>query len=611
MINLKTTEFEGCEHMNPITVLHSTSREYVYPVGRNKLNIKLICSRGQKVTCQIVFWNRFHENEVKTEEMKCAGRDAEFDYFMCELAFNEAVKYLRYYFIINVVSGREYLGRDGLSREKPKVYFEYLYTNEEDIMCVPKWAEGAVIYQIFPERFNNGDTSNDWIDTVDWNSAPTRGNFFGGDLRGIIMKMDYLQELGVDAVYLNPLFKSPSNHKYDTIDYYSIDPSFGDTDDLIELVTECHKRNIKIIIDGVFNHCGFYFEPFQDVLEKGEKSEFKDWFYIESFPVQTDPPNYECVGYYKLMPKLRFKNNKVRSYFIDVGTYWLKTAGIDGWRLDVADEVDFTFWQEFRRAIKGIKEDAILIGETWKDGRDMLRGDQMDSVMNYLFRDAVVGYFARDEIDSWQFDHLIQRMLSIYPDVVYPVLYNLIGSHDTPRFLELCKGNVLKMQLAVAFQMTFPGMPAVYYGDETGLTGENDPGCRKAMNWENYDQKLLTFYKSMIAIRKESPSLMYGNYRTICCDDGVYGYARQFGMETAYVIINKSNTEKQMTIPLFEDVSNSHELKSVLNRTTYRPKEIRTGDCYYNSDINDYRSSFQLVLPAYHFEIIKTGRKQT
>lgn len=597
--------------MNPTTVLHSTSREYVYPVSRNRLKIKLKCIRGQKETYHIVFWNRFHENEVKTEELKCVGRDAEFDYFMCELAFIEAVKYIRYYFIISAADGCKYMGRDGFSHEKPKDFFEYLYTNEEDIMHVPDWAKGAVIYQVFPERFNNGDTSNDPIDTVDWNTVPTRENFFGGDLKGIVMKLDYLQELRVDAIYLNPLFKSPSNHKYDTTDYFAVDPSFGDNNDLNELVKECHKRNIKVIFDGVFNHCGFYFQPFQDVLEKGEASEFKDWFYIESFPVQTDPPNYECVGYYKLMPKLRFKNRKVRDYFINVGTYWLKTADIDGWRLDVADEVDFTFWQEFRRAIKSIKKDAILIGETWKDGRDMLRGDQMDSVMNYLFRDASVEYFAKDEIDTWQFDHLIQRMLFLYPDAVYPVLYNLIGSHDTPRFLGLCKDNILKMQLAVAFQMTFPGMPAVYYGDETGLNGENDPDCRKAMNWENLNQNLLAFYKTMIAIRKESPSLMYGNYQSICCDDGVYGYARQFDMETTYVILNKSNTEKQLTIPLFEDVSEVSDLKSVLNEMTYQPKEIQAMDCLYHSDIHNYRSIFKMVLPAYHFEIIKTGRKHT
>ena len=165
----------------------------------------------------------------------------------------------------------------------------------------------------------------------------------------------------------------------------------------------------------------------RDVIKNGEKSAYKDWFYVESFPVKTDPPNYECVGYYKWMPKIRFKSRAARDYFLDVGVFWMKEVNIDGWRLDVADEIDFTFWQEFRRSVKSVREDAILIGETWKNGSDMLRGDQMDTVMNYLFYYASVDYFAKVAIDSCEFDNRIQRMLSLYPHTVNPILYNLIG----------------------------------------------------------------------------------------------------------------------------------------------------------------------------------------
>jgi cyclomaltodextrinase len=594
--------------MNSIIVLHAASREYVCPTDRNRLKVKLLCASGQMIDCRIVFWNRFYEDEVKTEKMICVGRDAEFDHFMCELVFDEAVKYIKYYFVIRTADGGcRYLGWDGSGGEKPENAFEYLYTNENDIFHVPDWAKGAVMYQIFPERFYNGDPLNDPNGTVEWNSIPTRENFFGGDLKGILLKLDYLQDLGIDAIYLNPLFKAQSNHKYDTADYYSIDPSYGGTDEFIELVKECHDRNIKVILDGVFNHSGYYFEPFQDVLGKGEASKYKDWFFIESFPVQTDPPNYECVGYFKWMPKIRFDNPSVRKYFIEVGIYWLNIADIDGWRLDVADEVDFTFWQEFRRSIKSVRKDALLIGETWKDGRDMLRGDQMDSVMNYLLRDSIVGYFARESINTWQFDHLIQKMMFIYPDAVYPVLYNLIGSHDTARFLGLCGGSLQKMRLAVAFQMTFPGMPAIYYGDETGLDGENDPDCRKTMNWENYNEDLLQFYKRMIAIRKMSPSLMHGDFRSICCEESIYAYARHLGGETVYVVLNRGNCAKHVSIPLFEEYSAKTGLKSIINKAEYEQKQIQTGDCFYNSDINPYGSKFEMVLPAYHFEIIKAG----
>lgn len=593
--------------MNSITVLHTPSREYVCPTDRNRLSIKLLCKSERMTDCQVVFWNRFYPDGVKTAEMICVSRDAEFDHFLCELVFDETVKYIKYYFVIHAAGKCRYLGRDGLGGEKPETFYEYLWSNENDIFRVPQWAKGAVIYQIFPDRFNNGDPLNDPDGTVEWNSIPTRGNFFGGDLKGILLKLDYLQDLEIDAIYLNPLFKAPSNHKYDTTDYYAIDPSYGGIDDLIELIKQCHKQNIKVILDGVFNHCGYSFEPFQDVLRNGESSRYRDWFSIDSFPVQTDPPNYECVGYYKWMPKLRFDNPVVRSYFLDVGTYWLKIADIDGWRLDVADEVDFTFWQEFRQAIKSVKKDALLIAETWKDGRDMLRGDQMDSVMNYLLRDSLVEYFALESIDTIQFNHLIQRMLFLYPGIVYPVLYNLIGSHDTPRFLELCGGSLQKMQLAVVFQMTFPGMPAIYYGDESGLTGENDPDCRKSMNWENPNKDLLMFYKTIIAIRKKSPSLLYGDFRCICCENAIYAYARHLENETAYIVLNKGNSDKHLSIPLFEALSEIAELKSVLNDTVYKPKPIETGDCFYQSDMNRYRSKVELVLQAHHFEIMKAG----
>jgi Glycosidases len=594
--------------MRQITVLHDSSREYVYPSARNILRLKLKYSYDQVAACKVVFWNRFRESEIQTAELKCAGKDEEFFYCTCELTFHEAARYIRYYFIIETGSGSLYFGRDGLCREKPEYFFEYLYTNEDDIINVPQWARGAVMYQIFPERFKNGNELNDPVDIVDWNSLPTRENFFGGDLRGIIIKLDYLKGLGIDAIYLNPLFKAHSNHKYDTTDYYAIDDSFGDIDDLKELVSECHSRNIRVLLDGVFNHCGYYFPQFQDVLEKGAASGYKDWFYIESFPVQTDPPNYECVGYYKWMPKLRFKNPEVRQYFIDVGTYWLKAADIDGWRLDVADEVDFTFWQEFKRAVKSVKQDALLLAETWKDGHDLLRGDQMDSVMNYLFRDAVVDYFAKGAIDTWRFGQLIHKMLFLYPEAVNHVLYNLLGSHDTPRFLSLCNGSIPKLKLAVAFQMTFPGMPAIYYGDETGLVGDNDPDCRRTMNWDSQNEELLDFYRKMICIRKESPCLIYGDYRSIYCDEDAYGFARHFNRETAYVIINNSGTYKTFEIPLFEDIHEISEMKSIIEHKSLKPMQIQAGDSFYNSDIHNYHSKFKMILPAYHFEILVAFR---
>jgi cyclomaltodextrinase len=585
-----------------MTIIHSPTREFVVPVARNKLQIQFHCPKHLKKKWSVVYWNRFYEEKVQSIQCEPLGRDGEFDYYICEIATAESVKYLRYYFA--ALDGSLYISPKEAGTNVPEDFFEYLYTNDYDVLEVPGWAKGAVAYQIFPERFCNGEPANDPAGAAQWDGVPTRTNFFGGDLRGIIDKLDYLEKLHIDLLYLTPIFKSPSNHKYDTEDYLAVDPSLGTIEDLKELTTKCHERGIRVILDGVFNHCGYTFAPFQDVLQNGQNSAYKDWFIIESFPVETDPVNYECVGYYKWMPKLRMKNRKVRDYFLRVGTYWIREADIDGWRLDVADEVDFTFWQEFRRAVKTVKSDALLIGETWKDGRDMLRGDQMDSVMNYLFRNAVKDFFAAQTLSTEEFDNMIERLLCMYPQPVNHVLYNLIGSHDTERFLSLCGGDKRKLRLAAAFQMTFPGMPAVYYGDEAGMTGKNDPDCRKAMDWENIDGELLAFYQKMTALRHKLTPLKQGSFLCIHCGENTFGFARRIGGRTVYVLMNRSGVMEEICVPAFEPYPGC--LKSLMDGRIFDLESIGKNDCFYHSDMMHYQSKFNLVLPAYHVEIIKT-----
>ncbi len=594
--------------MDSLVFMHEPAREYVYPSGRNSLVLKIKCTKKSRNAWEVVYWDRFFEDKVNRAALKHLTRDNDFDCFICEITQEKPVRYLKYYFAASGDNGTAYFGPYGQSESPPVHYYEYSYTNECDVFSVPEWAQGAVAYQIFPERFCNGDNSNDPRETLQWDAKPTRTNFFGGDLKGIIDKLDHISSLGAGILYLNPIFKSPSNHKYDTQNYYDIDPSFGTIEDLKVLTAQCHKRNIRVILDGVFNHCGYMFEPFQDVLKNGGLSEYKDWFYIDEFPVVTDPPNYECVGYYKWMPKIRLSGRRARDYFLDVGVYWIKEADIDGWRLDVSDEADFTFWQEFRRAVKSAKQDALLIGETWKDGRDLLRGDQMDSVMNYLFRNAAAEFFALGEIDAFELDSRTHKMLSVYPVTVYPVLYNLIGSHDTERFLTLCKGDKKKLKLAAAFQMTFPGMPAIYYGDETGMDGDNDPDCRRTMNWDNADNEMLGFYRKITALRNAEPCLKKGDFSTVLCDGGCYAYARRLGEETVYVAFNNSGVESNIDLPLFE--RSDCKLKSLLHESTYTAADIADACKFYNRDVNEYRSEFRLVLPAHQLDIIKSWRNE-
>ncbi len=459
------------------------------------------------------------------------------------------------------------------------------------------------MYQVFPERFCNGNLSNDPEDKENWQAKPTEKNFFGGDLAGITSKINYLVDLQVDVIYLNPIFTSLSNHKYDTINYFAIDPMFGSAEEFKNLVSECHQSGIKVVLDGVFNHCGYYSNLFQDVMMHGDESRYKEWFYIESFPINDQDLNYECVGDYKWMPKLRFKHQEVREYFLNVGAYWIEQFDIDGWRLDVCDEVDYTFWQEFRRKIKSIKKDAVLIGEIWGDARNWLQGDQLDSVMNYLFRDAVLDYIAKESITSVEFDYRIQKMYDLYPEKVNLGLFNLIGSHDTERFLTLCNGDILKLKLAAIMQMTLPGIPAIYYGDEIGMMGHNDPDCRRTMAWESLNQALLQFYKTYLKLRRTRISLIKGSFKSVVANEKAFGYVRKYRNEITYVIINRSKEEEEIKIPLIEDNS-SKDYVSLVNGKYYTVNKINDQYEWYNHDIHAYQNSIEVLVPSYQFDMI-------
>ena len=373
----------------------------------------------------------------------------------------------------------------------------------------------------------------------------------GGDLRGVLEKLDYIQSLGATCLYLTPIFKAPANHKYDTADYYEIDPAFGTKDDLRALVTEVHRRGMRILLDGVFNHCGFFWPPFQDLLAEGESSRYRDWFFPHSFPVTTEPCNYDCVGHYKWMPKLNLANPATEEYFIEVGKYWIRNFDIDGWRLDVADEIPTAFWTAFSTAIRRLKPDALLLGETWGDAGKLLAPNRLHTAMNYLFRDTAVDWLAKDAIKPSAVDHRLNNMLALYPEAVSQRLYNLLDSHDTARFRYLCEDKN-RHKLAVALQMTFPGCPAVFYGDEVGLSGDNDPGCRMAMEWDErkQDRELLQWYSNLICLRKESPSLRSGWFKTAFVDDeaNVFAFYRFCQGETSLVILNAGSETYQASL---------------------------------------------------------------
>lgn len=418
---------------------------------------------------------------------------------------------------------------------------------------VPDWVKDAIFYQIFPERFANGNTKNDPKGSVPWESTPTPTNYFGGDLKGVIKHLDYLQDLGINAIYFNPIFWSNSNHKYHTKDYMKIDPHFGDESIFKQLLKECHNRKIKVVLDFVPNHSGTDFFAFADIMKHGKKSKYLQWYNIKSFPVKVaDPPNYEAWWGLKELPKLMVTNSDVKKYLFDATKKWTK-MGIDGWRLDVPNEISHEWWKEWRTLVKSINPDCYITGEIWDNAIPWLQGDEFDAVMNYRFRNATIHFFANDSTSPSQFDAALAKIRSDYPDDVPYVLQNLIDSHDTERYLTLCKGDKTKFMLTVFFQMTYVGAPMIYYGDEIGMTGERDPGCRKSFVWNTaqWDTDLLAYYKKLINIRKYHPALRCGSFTALLTDDKqeVYVYSRTNEDENIICVINRSKHVTHFSFP--------------------------------------------------------------
>lgn len=592
-------------------VFHLNTEEYIYPISRRQLVVRIRTARENIKQCKMVYWDRTKPTDKREAVLQCCQREKLFDYFEGDVFFSKIARYQKYYFLLEDKEGKEwYFSTWGVTDATPSEgAFEYLYANEGDIVKVPQWAKGVIFYQIFPERFWNGDFDNDPEGCVPWGSKPTRENYMGGDLKGILDKLPYLHQLGVECIYLNPIFEGDFNHKYATTDYFKIDPAFGNEAILKRLVQECHIYGIRIILDGVFNHTGIHFKPFLDILEKQKNSAYRNWYYIAHFPVQVTHYDYECVGAYKWMPKLNSSNAEVRRFIIRVMDYWIEKFGIDGWRLDVADEVDYTVWQEANRFLKEKYPDILLIGETWGYGGKMLRGDQMDSVMNYMFRDAVRDYFGQEKIQASEFDSRLNHMLALHKRETNLLMYNLIDSHDTERFLYYCDGNKKKLKLAAAFQFLFPGSPAVYYGDEAGMTGGNDPECRGTMVFsEEADEELLDWYRKLCTFRKEYSCLRKGAYRTICVEDkeNIFGFVRFTDQEILYLLFHNEEKETTIICPVLKKGT----YINLLTNESYSGKAIENGRLFFNEDILEYKGEIEVRLPAYSILVISKQKEE-
>lgn len=553
---------------------HRSESEDAFLINKTQVKLRLHAAKDDVKQVIVHYVDNYlpTQNAEKTVMTKiCQGSVS--DYFEAVVTLpNHRLKYT--FEVIGFDGTHKIVGDRGIYDYNEKnlaadgSYFRLPYFHLIDMDQTPDWVKQTVWYQIFPERFANGDQTNDPKNVKPWNPEdhPGRDDFYGGDLQGIIDNLDYLQKLGINGLYLCPIFKASTNHKYDTVDYLEIDPAFGDKILFKKLVDEAHARGIKIMLDAVFNHIGKNSMQWQDVIKNGPKSPYADWFHINSYPVKNyvdptkDPsgPNYETFAFEEAMPKLNTANPKVQEYLLEIATYWVKYFDIDAWRLDVANEVDHHFWRKFHNALISLKPDFYIVGEIWHNARPWLNGDEFSGVMNYPYTLQVEDHFFAHKLSSKELIAQLSDQLMLYRDATNQVMLNTLDSHDTARILTMAKGNQNLALQAMAFIFTQPGSPCIYYGDEVGMSGENDPDCRKPMDWEKVGNEVWHDVHDLIEFRRTYHEILAKSPISFSVtEDGLIKVVRKSDKQiTAYF-----NTTKH-TIAVSVQATLSHNYKA-------------------------------------------------
>ncbi|WP_261837141.1 glycoside hydrolase family 13 protein [Vibrio ishigakensis] len=516
-------------------VHHENSGRYCYAYNDNDVHIRLKTGKQniERVTLfvgdpyvwtsdvtarDLCGWEGGEELDMTLE----ATTESNFNWF-CSY-FSEK-KRVMYGFIIYLKDGRSYIYGESYYKEitDPEVrafelkkafnFYSLPYIAKVDVNRTPDWAREVTWYQILPDRFRCSNEQGDDLQPETWGTQNGQTYKAGGNLWGILDKLDYIQELGFNGLYLCPVFEGETWHKYDTIDYMKVDPAFGGNEALEKLVAEAHKRGMKVMLDAVFNHIGHRSPIWLDVIEKGEASEYKDWFYINKFPVEKDKNfdsetgilTYEAFADIVEMPKLNVDNPECRDYLLKVTKYWTEKLNLDAWRLDVSIEVSHQFWREFRQCVHGIKPDCFIVGENWHEGMNWLRGDQFDSFMNYPISQPMIDYFAYQETTNQEFMSRFTNASIMYPKQNQAVMLNLIDSHDTSRILTVCDGDLEKVKLMYVVLLTQPGSPSIYYGSELAMEGKMFTTARDVVNWDesSYQSDLRPLLKELLSLRKK------------------------------------------------------------------------------------------------------------
>ena len=514
--------------MNEQAILHIPESGYCFAGSGSQLVLRLRMDRRDEVDrVEILLECKYRFQEKQScYLMEKKYEDRLFAYYERTIELSD----VRTAYVFRIVQGEDawYFSEDGLTKEYDFSlgyfnFFQLPYINEADLHREVPWMRQAVFYQIFVDRFCRGiEEKDERYINLPWNEKPLPKSFAGGDIPGITKKLDYIKGLGANTLYLTPVFQSISNHKYDISDYYTVDAQFGKNEDLKELVEQAHKRGMRIVLDAVFNHCSDRMKQFQDVLQKGKESAYHDWFFIRGDKPDQDAINYEVFSFCNYMPKLNTSNPEVQEFLADIAVHWIKEYDIDGWRLDVSDEVAHDFWRLFRKRVKAAKADCVIIGENWHDANTFLRGDQYDSIMNYAFTKACLDYYAFGTFEAEQFAWKLNGLLMRNTETVNRMMLNLLDTHDTDRFYTSVGKNRDRLLSALAVTCMFEGAPCIYYGTEIPTEGGYDPDNRRCFDWDesHWDEELRAQLRTLLSLRKYE-SIQSGEIR-ITSEGGLF-----------------------------------------------------------------------------------------
>ncbi|HLK15401.1 MAG TPA: alpha amylase N-terminal ig-like domain-containing protein [Fimbriimonadaceae bacterium] len=518
---------------------------------------------------------RLHVRGGADLEMRQVGEDEIFARYRAETPWDRS-RTIAYDFFLVDGSKTLYFGPRGVT-ESPEGNLFILDRATYKPLIVPSWVEHSVIYQIFPDRFANGDKSNDPPNVKPWDGPLDYGTWLGGDFAGIQQHLNYLEVLGISCIYFNPIFQSPVYHRYETSDFHAVARELGTNAQFDDLTKTLNSKGIRTVLDGVFNHTATDFMPFADVVKNGAASQYKEWYTFKGFPVKLGRDhNYVAWNDYPSMPKLNHSNPQVQDYVWGVPKFWDSQAAIAGWRLDAANEVPDAFWQGFRRAVKAVNPEDWIVGEVWGDASHWLKGDMWDSVMNYPFLFATTGFVGADgDGKPSSFMRKVMANYANYAPQVSRNLMNLIDSHDTPRILNACGGNRKLADLAAILEFAWVGAPTLYYGDEIGMAGGRDPDDRRGMTWEAVTESnpTLKLYRSLISARRKSLELQSGDPVALLADDDAdtLAFGRTINGRAAICVVNRANAQRGVHVSL---TAVAPKMRALYDALTGKPVRI-------------------------------------